>query len=203
MNKPENYLFLIEQFRKLPSISAKMAEKISLFLISSDKNEIRNMLDSISSSLSKINKCQLCNAIVENDLLCNICLDKTRDSTKLCIISDFNNLFKIEKINIYDGKYFILEFNIKPNTKKFVSSEEEILEMLYNIIEKNEILEILILLDFNISGELTAYFLKNNLKKKFPNIKIYRPAVGMPINSSIDYIDEETLEESIKNKNEF
>ena len=203
MKKPEGYLNLIEEVKKMPSISTKSAEKISLSFLNMGKTHAKNILDSMIDYIYRINKCKECNAIIEGAILCDICIDLSRDNSKLCIVGDFNNLLKIEETGIYDGKYFILEFDLKPNIKIIDDEKQKILQLLIDRINVNEVEEILILLDFTITGELTSYFLKNNLKKEFTNIKLYRPGIGMPINSSIDYIDNESLEWSIKNKKEF
>lgn len=203
MKKPDSYLNLIEEIKKMPSISTKSAEKISLSFLNIEKTNAKKIFDSIIDCIYRINKCKECNAIIEGALLCDICIDSSRDESKICIVSDFNNLLKIEKTNIYDGKYFILEFDLKPNVKIIDDNKQKILQLLIDRINKNQVSEILILLDFTISGELTSYFLRSRLKKEFSNIKLYRPGIGMPINSSIDYIDNESLEWSIKNKKEF
>lgn len=203
MKKPLSYLELVKNISDFPMISSKAAEKIALFFLDLEKIKAKEILTSMIDSIYKINKCKNCNIIVEGSLLCDVCLDDSRDKQKICILSNFNNLLKIEETNIYDGRYFVLEFDIKPNSKGLLEEQENILMMLESQIKENDIREILVLLDFTISGELTSYFLSNYLKDKFKNIKIYRPAIGMPVNSSIDYIDQESLEWSIKNKKEI
>ena len=54
-----------------------------------------------------------------------------------------------------------------------------------------------------INGEFTAFYISSCLKKLFKDIEIFRLATGLPFNSSIDYIDSESLTSAIKNKIKF
>ena len=54
-----------------------------------------------------------------------------------------------------------------------------------------------------INGEFTAFYISSYLKKLFKDIEIIRLATGLPYNSSIDYIDSESLTSANKNKIKF
>jgi len=51
---------LIEEIEKLPSIGPKTAERIALYLISIEENEIRQFINAIESSRSKLHLCPVC-----------------------------------------------------------------------------------------------------------------------------------------------
>ena len=68
------------------------------------------------------------------------------------------------------------------------------------MINKFHIKEILICTNMTINGELTSSYIKNFIKEKKYNIELFRLAMGIPMNASIEYIDWESLKHSIENK---
>jgi recombination protein RecR len=63
--------------------------------------------------------------------------------------------------------------------------------------------EIIIATNWTNNGELTAVFLKKIILNYLPNAVIYRLAVGLPINSALDYADNATLKHALKNKTNY
>ena len=71
-----------------------------------------------------------------------------------------------------------------------------------NLIERiSKTKEIILALPFTVEGEATSYFLKDALKDF--NIIISRPAKGLPVGVSIEYVDELTLQNSIEERIEI
>ena len=62
-------------------------------------------------------------------------------------------------------------------------------------MESLRIREVILALDSTVEGDTTALFLKRELGKL--DIIISRLALGMPLGSSLDYIDEGTLSQAL------
>ena len=58
--------------------------------------------------------------------------------------------------------------------------------------------EIILAIPFSVEGEATSYFLVDFLKDF--NVKISRPAKGLPVGVGIEYVDELTLQNSIEER---
>jgi recombination protein RecR len=71
---------------------------------------------------------------------------------------------------------------------------------LLQLITTKNISDVIIAFDWTNSGELSALNIRNSLLSRFPKLTIYRLAVGLPVNSAINYADETTLKYAIKNK---
>jgi recombination protein RecR len=80
---------------------------------------------------------------------------------------------------------------------------EPVVKRLLSLISENEIKEIIIATNWTTSGELTASYLKNLFDEVKPQINIFRLAVGLPINSAIDYADNTTLKYALINKTKY
>ncbi len=190
---------LIDALSSLPSISKKTAEKITYFLLNQDEVYINQLIRRISDTKAKVNMCKDCNNITTNKDLCSRCCSDTINKNELVVVTNFQDVDKLEAAFNEEKLFFILlsEINYKKRDTKLV--DEKYLK-LKHMIEKNKVSEILIATDLTINGELTANYLTNLIKRDYPEIKVYRPATGMPLNSSIDYIDIDSLKYSIKNK---
>jgi recombination protein RecR len=60
---------------------------------------------------------------------------------------------------------------------------------------------VIIAFDSTLEGDTTALYLKNLLTK--PNVKVSRLAFGLPVGSSLEYIDSGTLTRSLVGRQIF
>lgn len=200
MKKSEELEDLIFSFKSLPGISQKLAEKIAVFLINQDNAYIENFIDVLKQAKNQVHFCSKCNNICNNEI-CYICENTERDSSKLCIVSTSEDLDKIEETNSYNGKYYVLNGEI--NVKSKSSIDKKILTKLMDILRLNNIKEVILATNWTPNGEATAYFLKKIINEISEKTSIYRLAVGLPINSALNYADNETLSQAIKNKTKY
>ena len=191
---------LIDYLISLPGISRKQAEQICTFLVNENENNIDQFIDSINKLRANIHLCEQCNNI-SNKLLCDICANSAREKNKLCIVTTSEDLRKIEETNSYYGLYFVLndEINVKGKNK----INKETIQKLIHYLNANKFNEIILATNWTANGEATAYFLKGLINEYLPNTKLYRLAVGLPINSALNYADCETLSHAIKNKTKY
>ena len=195
--KPKEFEYLIDAINSLPSIGAKAAEKIAYFLINQDENYLREFINRIKQAKLNIKYCEQCNNF-SYEKFCPICLNKERNNKKLLIVNNINELNKIEAIGVFDGIYFVLNDEINVKTKKTI--DEKIIKKLILLCKKKLFNEIIIATNFTINGEATNIFIKKLLIQILPNTIFYKLAIGLPINSALDYADEITLKTAIKNK---
>lgn len=195
--KPKEFEYLIDAINSLPSIGAKAAEKIAYFLINQDENYLREFINRIKQAKLNIKYCEQCNNF-SYEQFCPICLNKERNNKKLLIVNNINELNKIEATGVFDGIYFVLNDEINVKTKKTI--DEKIIKKLILLCKKKLFNEIIIATNFTINGEATNIFIKKLLIQILPNTIFYKLAIGLPINSALDYADEITLKTAIKNK---
>lgn len=199
--KPKEFEYLLDALTSLPSISKKSADRIAHFLLNADEKFYSEFLNRIINARTKIKFCLYCNNLVSDSYTCDICSNHERRNKSLCIVTTVDDLYKIEKSNSFFGTYYVLKNELDHKNKNSVNSLD--LERLENTINKLNVNEILIATNMTINGELTCNYIKKYLQEKRLNIDFYRLAMGIPFNSSIDYIDWESLKYSIKNKNKI
>lgn len=194
MKPLKDYEYLVDAFSALPSIGSKNARKIAHFVIKQDKLFCSNFANRILAAKNKLEWCSICHNLTDISP-CIICSDKTR-SNKLCVVADIEDLEKIEKTN-FDGFYHVLHGEI--DFKKNIKNDNLFLEDLKKRIIEQNYEEVLIATSFSINGENTTNYIINMLHD-IKNLSIYRIGLGIPLNASIDYVDQETLNQSILNK---
>mgnify|MGYP004534239421 FL=1 len=113
MHYPNTILDLIQCFKKYPSIGEKTAERLALYTLNLDDSIIELMANSLNNIKTKIKKCKICNNYTEDDI-CYIC-NSNRDSKLLCIVESAKDINLLEKNNIYNGYYFVLDNLISPS----------------------------------------------------------------------------------------
>ena len=200
MNEINEFDQLVKSLKALPGISQKQAEKICNFLINQSDEEIYGLIDSIQKLRSTLHFCKYCQNIT-SDEICDICSNELREQNKLCIVSFSEDVQKIEDTNTYSGLYFVLHEEI--NVKKATGLNKKTTKKLFDLLNKRKFNEIILATNWTPNGEATAFFLKKVINELLPNASIYRLAVGLPINSALNYADNETLSQAIKNKTKY
>jgi len=191
--------YLIDALKSLPGVGIRQAKTIANFLIHKDELYVSEFINRIVEAKRNIHFCKQCNNLLEGEnAICDICSDFTRENNELCIVSSTEDLDKIEETKHFKGLYFVLNEEVKMKSGKTIS--EANLKKLFDMINKYQFKEIIIATNWTNDGEATASLLKRKINDTYPNIALFRLAVGMPINSEIDYADKTTLKHALSNK---
>ena len=191
MNSSEIDL-LIKLFSSLQGIGPRSASRIVLQLISK-KNSLMNPLGKMITEVStKISNCNYCG---NYDSLnpCNICQDKKRDKSIICIVEDVSDLWALEKSNFFKGIYHVLGGTL--DALRGISPEKLNLHKFFDKIKNGDIKEIILATSLTTSGQTTAHYILNKLKTI--DIKITRLARGLPAGGELNYLDEATLGQAL------
>ncbi|MFN4226674.1 MAG: recombination mediator RecR [Candidatus Ratteibacteria bacterium] len=193
---PEIIEKLIEKLKKLPGIGPKSAERIVYYLIHSKEDEVISLGEVLISLKNQVKLCKRCFNFAEKDL-CNVCLDEKRENI-ICVVEEVKDLISIEKTN-FKGKYHVLWGRISPLDN--ITPEQLKIPQLIERIKSEKIEEVIIATNPTIEGEHTAAYISEILKKI--GIKHSRLAIGLPLGSELEYIDNQTLKKAIEGRKEL
>ncbi len=193
MNK--TFQELIDALMLLPGIGKRSAERIAFYIIN-HKDLGLNIGNSILNAINNVKNCKLCGNLTEDDI-CNICEDKKRDRTKICVVENVADLLAIENTGIYNGLYHITGGLISPLDK--IGPENLRLKELFGRLEG--VNEVIIALKATTEGEATSHYISSRLKSM--NIKVTRIGIGIPIGGDIDMTDKLTIINALMNRNEI
>ena len=195
---PESIKNLIDQLSKLPSLGPKSAERIVFYLLKQPREKLKDLTKNIENLKKEIKICQTCfNISTKNP--CPICLNRQRDISTICIVSQPQDLLVIEKTGEYNGLYHVLQGVLNPI--EGITPEKLRIKELINRIKKDGIKEIIIATNPDLEGESTAMYLTRQLKPL--KLKITRLAKGLPVGSDLEYADEITVSNALKGRREI
>lgn len=191
---------LIKIFSKFPTVGPRTAARFVFYLMKLPKEEIDNLIKSITNLRQDVKICSFCFNPFEGESeksLCQICQDSSRDRTLLCIIEKETDLIPLEKTKKYNGFYFILGGTVS-TLKKADIEKLRTKELKERISTRPEIKEIIIATNPTTEGEATALYLERLLKPL--NKKITRLGRGLPMGAELEYADEETLGSALEGR---
>ena len=193
---PKSLDSLIESFMWLPGIGAKTAERLAFALLELEEDQIRMFSESMLEAKEKIHKCSKCNMMTDEEL-CFICSDLARNDSKVvCVVEDPKSVFLFEKLDMFHGKYHVLEGLISPLDG--INPEDIGLDKLLDRIKEEKFEEIIFAFKPSIEGETTSLYIKKILEGL--NIKVTKLASGLPIGADMEYVDSLTLETALNDR---
>ena len=198
MKYPLTIINLIACFKRLPGIGEKTAERLALSVLDIDEETIDLFSKSLKDSKTKIKRCKICNNLSEDEL-CEVCKDKNRNKEIICIVEEPKNVILLEKINVFDGYYHVLDGLISPIDG--INPEDINLLSLIDRIKKDKVKEVILALKPSVEGETTSLYISKILDGM--NVKITKIAHGIPLGAEIDYVDSLTLEMALENRTEI
>tara|TARA_Y100001960_G_C14573171_1_gene776914 strand:- start:246 stop:839 length:594 start_codon:yes stop_codon:yes gene_type:complete len=192
---PESLNTLIKEFSKLPGIGKKTAERLAIFILRQNKNDVLPFSKALLDVKNEIQFHDVCHCFMEKSK-CVICSDSSRNPALLCIIKDPTDIFMIEKTG-FNGCYHSIGGLISP----LDGVEPDMLNFASLLKRLENFEELIIALEPSTEGDATSSYLLEILKDV--NIKVSRLARGVPVGSSFDYIDEVTLTHSLEDRIEY
>ena len=191
---PPLFEVLIENFRKLPGVGQKTAERYAFEFLKWNQEEIEDFITTCLESKKNLHSCKVCGNLAEGDL-CEICKDENRDTSIICVVEQVQDLMAMEKTQEFNGLYHVLHGVISPS--KGILPEDINIPSLIDRCN-DSIQEVIIATNPTIEGETTALYLSKLLEKK--NINVTRIAHGIPMGGHLDYADELTLIKALENR---
>lgn len=198
MKYPPHLLKLIEVLKKLPGVGNKSAERYAFQLLSWPASRLQEMSDVIKDVPTRLKHCKDCGCL-SGEGSCYFC-DASRAATgTICVIATPREAFSIEETREYKGLYHVLGGVLSPVDG--FNAEKLSLNKLIHRINHLQIKEVIIALDSTLEGDATALYIKQELEHL--KIPVTRLAFGLPMGSSLDYVDGGTLARALSARSRF
>ncbi len=186
---------LIDHFRKLPGIGEKTARRLAFSILDMDGEEVREFAETLLQVKKKIGFCTRCGNLAEGEL-CEICRDERRVGTVLCVVERPADLYVLEASGQYRGRYHVLHGVLSP--LEGVGPGDLNLDRLESRVQEEGIQEVIVATNPSIEGDTTSLYIANMLKKH--GVKVTRPARGLPLGSSLEYVDRGTISKALEGR---
>ncbi len=197
MKYPSDLQTLIALLQKLPGVGRKSAERYAFALLEWKGKDLLDTSSLLGTLKTRIQPCCNCGCLLDKGH-CSFCSDR-RDASMMCIISSPKDAYAIEETHSFLGLYHVINTLLSPLDGH--SPDQLDLDKVTARIQAKGTKEIIIALDSTLEGDATALFLKNHLDNL--GLSVTRLAFGMPVGSTLDYIDEGTLSLALTGRRTF
>lgn len=195
---PEALQRLVDAFRALPGIGAKTAERLAFHLLEAPRTVSEELAGAISGLHESIHHCVRCHNYAQGDL-CEVCKDPSRDGSVILVVERPQDVAAFERSGTYKGLYHVLLGAISPIDG--VNPEDIEVGSLLGRVRQGGVSEVIIATDPDAAGETTALYIAQQLKGA--GVRITRLACGVPMGSSLEYVDEATLSRALTGRTSF
>ena len=191
---------LIDEFKRLPGIGTKSAQRLTFYVLRRPLAEVEQFADALKEVKEKIVFCSTCNNLTDVNP-CLYCSNPRRDRSMICIIEEPYNLVAVEKTRSYKGLYHVLHGQLSP--MRGIGPDELMLaNLLPRLTPENndgvEVAEIIVATNPTTEGEATANYIARLLKPL--GVLVTRIAMGMPVGSDLEFVDEVTMDRALANR---
>lgn len=197
---------ITEIFKEFPGIGERQAKRFVYFLMAKNSDYAENLSLLIKELRKNTTQCSSCfrffiSSNSKKEKSCEICLNQNIDSSALMVVEKDSDLESINKSRVYDGKYFILG-GLVPIVEKNTNSRIRIKELIEKIKSDKALKEIILAFSLNPQGNHTDFYIRNQLKEilKSLDIKISSLGRGLSTGTELEYSDNDTLKNALKNR---
>jgi recombination protein RecR len=194
---------LIDEFKRLPSIGQKSAQRLAFHILRTPEAEVERLIEALREVKQRITECSICNNLTDINP-CRYCSQPSRDHSVLCIVEQPYDLVAVEKTRSYKGLYHVLHGSLSP-IRGMRPSDLRLDNLLPRFKPENnegvEVREVILATNPNTEGEATANYISRLLKPL--GMRVTRLAMGMPVGSDLEYVDEVTMDKALSNRHEM
>ena len=185
----------LEAISRLPGLGPKTAERITFYLLKKNNPALKELTDSLHNLQQGVSQCQECYNISIGQL-CQICQDKKRQRSTICVVAEPPDLLAIEKTGDFQGVYHVLGGVV--NAIEQITPDKLKIKELLSRASQPEVKEVILALNADLEGETTSLLLFRELKKT--PVKVTRLAKGLPMGSDLEYADEMTISSALRGR---
>lgn len=188
----------LDALTELPGVGPRSAQRILFHILRVNQETARNLLDSLAAVKARIRFCPICGNLTSHQT-CAICRDPGRDGALICVVEDPKDVIALEQAGKFPGVYHVLMGKIVPLDG--IGHEDIRVRELLDRVKKTSPREVIIATGSDIDGETTALYLARELKGL--GVKVTRIAAGIPVGSSLDFMDPATLMKALEGRRDY
>jgi recombination protein RecR len=194
---------LIDEFKRLPGVGHKTAQRLAFHILRVPEADVERFVEALREVKRRIVFCTICNNLTDVDP-CRFCSSTGRDRSMICVVEEPYNLVAVEKTRSYKGLYHVLHGSLSP-IRGLGPDDLRLANLLPRLKPENnegvEVREVILATNPNTEGEATANYISRLLKPL--GVRVTRIAMGMPVGSDLEYVDEVTMDKALANRHEI
>ena len=189
---------LIKLIAKLPTLGTRSARRITLQLLKKKETLLLPLIQSLTDVAENIKTCEICGNY-DTQSPCSVCSSEVRDGSIICVVQDVADLWAMERVSFFKGKYHILGGVL--SALDGITAEDLNIDSLEHRISHGGVSELILALPATVDGQITAHYLVSRFKNY--DLKITTLAQGIPMGGELDYMDEGTIQLALNSRKEI
>jgi recombination protein RecR len=200
---------LVTELSKLPGVGNRTAQRLAFHLLRASAEDAGALAEAILEVKDKIRLCEVCFNLTDEPR-CRICEDPRRDHELVCVVEEPSDVIPMERTHEYHGVYHVLGGALSPIDG--VDPEDLKIAELLARAEPGaagaangdvRLREVVLATNPTTTGEATALYIAEELRRIAPEVKVTRLASGLPVGSDLEYADEVTLGKALAGRRDL
>lgn len=196
---PNSLKSLIKALQQVPYLASKNIYRVSTYFLEMDQEKMDHFCKTVMHAHKNVVHCSTCFFWMDRGAECVFCASEKRDQTLVCVVETWQELVAIEKTGGYTGVYHVLGGAICP--LEGIGPEELRIKQLIQRVQAGGIKELILATNQTPEGEATAAFIAHHIRD-FP-IVVSCLARGIPVGSSLEYMDRVTVYKALSERRPF
>lgn len=190
---------LIAELARLPGIGRKTATRLTYHVLKQPAAQVQRLARALEAVTERVGPCGRCGNLSERDP-CEICADRRRDATVLCVVEEASDIGAIERAGEYRGLYHVLGGHLSPLDG--VGPEDLRVEPLRERLANGAgVQEVILATNPSMEGDATATYVHGVLRET--GVRVTRIALGLPMGGDLEYTDGVTIARALSARREM
>ncbi len=200
---------LLRQLQRVPYLASKNLYRVAQHFLSLSPEQLELFCRALREAQVNLTRCNRCCAWQERTAGCLFCDAPKRDHTAICVVETWYDLTAIERSGGYNGEYHVLGGALSPLDG--IGPEDLSVDVLIQRItpvdedqntgQPAKAREVILAMNQTPEGEATASFVARALRGK--PVTITCLARGMPVGSTLEFMDRLTLNKALSERRNF
>jgi len=190
---------LINVLRHVPYLASKNLYRVATHFLQMDQKHLEQLCTHLLAAQKNVIRCTTCYVWHERGSACMFCGQADRIQSLVCVVETWQDLMVIEKTEGYKGVYHVLGGVISP--LEGVDPSDLSIDQLVVRVMNGAIKEIILATNQTPEGEATAAYIARKLEDTAVMISCL--ARGVPVGSSLEFMDRVTVYKALSERRPF
>ena len=186
---------LVQALSRLPGLGPRSARRAVLHLLRKREGAMTPLLRALEAVNERLSTCSICGNVDTADP-CSICIDQRRDPRMLCVVEEVADLWALDRSRLFPGRYHILGGRL--SALEGIRPEDLSIDKLIGRIAAGGIDEVVLAMNATLEGQTTAHYIADRVAE-YP-VRLTQLAHGLPVGGELDYLDEGTLAQALRER---
>ena len=190
---------LVRHLQRVPYLASKNLHRVATHFLNLDEAGIEQFCKVLTEAKKNIVRCDCCCSWREVSVACPFCESPTRRNEVVCVVETWQELVAIERTGGYQGSYHVLGGAISPLDG--IGPEDLTVDRLVKRVAEGSVAEVILAINQTPEGDATAVYIANKLVPL--GIKVSCLARGLPVGSSLEFMDRVTVYKALSERRPF